>query len=148
MLRRAFCLPVAIALLLSGGCSSDGASAMGRSTPAPLVDTTWLAEDIGGSGVVNPAQTSMSFHSAGRVAGSGGCNRYSGAVNSGWTTGLSFSDLGSTLKACEPTLMDQERRFFEVLAATRSYKLPEPGNKLLLFAADGRPLAQFSAHTP
>jgi heat shock protein HslJ len=47
---------------------------------ASLIGTSWLAEDIGGRGVIDRAQTTISFEPEGRVAGSGGCNRYFGAV--------------------------------------------------------------------
>ena len=108
---------------------------------------TWLAEDIGGRGVIDDAQSTISFEAAGRVGGSGGCNRYFGPVTIEGN-GITFGQLGATMKACAPALMDQERKFFDALAATRSYRFDDPGHKLVFLGADGVLLVRFSQLTP
>jgi heat shock protein HslJ len=46
--------------------------------------------------------------------------------------------------ACVPALMDQERRFFDALAATRTHRLDDPGYKLVFLGEDGALLVRFS----
>jgi putative lipoprotein len=114
---------------------------------SPLIGTSWLAEDIGGRGVIDNAQTTITFDAEGRVAGSGGCNRYFGPVTIEGST-ISFGDLGATRMACVPALMDQEQKFFDALAATRSYRFDDPGNKLVFLGEDSTILVRFSPLAP
>ena len=113
-----------------------------------LSGTSWLAEDIGGRGVIDRAQTTISFEPEGRVAGSGGCNRYFGSVTIKGDAITFSKKLGATMMACAPALMDQERRFFDALAATRSYRFDDPGHKLVFLGEDGALLVRFSQVTP
>lgn len=85
-----------------------------------LTDTTWLAEDIRGGGVIDSAQSTISFEAAGAVSGSGGCNRYRGAVTIDGKQ-MQIGQIAGTKKMCTPALMDQEAKFFDVLNATRSF---------------------------
>jgi putative lipoprotein len=159
---RALTVFAALSVLL--GCSDPGVSgsadlprwsgnpirevAMADPAQASLRGTSWLAEDIGGRGVIDRAQTTISFEPDDRVAGSGGCNRYFGSVTIEGDA-ITFSNkLGSTMMACAPALMDQERRFFDALAATRSYRFDDPGHKLVFLGEDGAPLVRFSQATP
>ncbi|MBL8579383.1 MAG: YbaY family lipoprotein [Mesorhizobium sp.] len=111
--------------------------------PAPaLFDTTWLAEDIGGKGVIDDAQTTLSIAEDGSVTGRGGCNGYfSQATIDGEK--ISFGKAGSTMMACPEAMMDQERRFHEALEKTASFRFNEEG-KLFLVDADGNDLVRFS----
>jgi putative lipoprotein len=115
---------------------------------ASLIGTSWLAEDIGGRDVMDRAQTTISFEPEGRVAGSGGCNRYFGAVTIKGDAITFGKKLGATMMACVPALMDQERKFFDALAATRSYRFDDPGHKLVFLGEDGALLVRFSQATP
>jgi putative lipoprotein len=113
------------------------------STPkVDLVGGTWVAEDIDGKGVIDNAQSTLEFATAGKVSGRGGCNRYGGTVE---VKGASIivGELISTKMACAPALMDQETRFLAALQATRSYRMTEE-NKLLLSDATGTPRLRFS----
>lgn len=88
--------------------------------------STWLAEDIGGAGVVDRAQSTLQLLPEGRVAGSSGCNRFTGAgmVRDGQVTiGL----LATTRMACPPAVMDQESKFLKALAASRRYTIATDG---------------------
>jgi putative lipoprotein len=127
-----------------------GNAAMGKELAAvqsPLIGTSWLAEDIGGRGVIDNAQTTITFDGEGRLAGSGGCNRYFGPVTIEGSA-ISFGDLGATRMACVPALMDQEQKFFDALAATRSYRFDDPGNKLVFLGENGAMLVRFSPLAP
>jgi heat shock protein HslJ len=107
-----------------------------------LSGSAWLAEDIGGRGVIDRAQTTITFDAEGRVTGSGGCNRYFGPVTVEGSA-ITFGSLGATRKACVPALMDQEQRFFVALAMSRSYRIEGP--YLMFYAEDGSPLIRFTS---
>lgn len=105
-------------------------------TPADTPAGRWLAEDIGGGGVIDNAQSVLELAADGTVTGSGGCNRMTGtAVIEG--DALSFGPIASTRMGCVPALGDQEAKFFAALAATRNWQIDELG-KLILLGAEGQ----------
>jgi heat shock protein HslJ len=100
-----------------------------------LTGRTWVVEDIGGGGLIDSSNVTLSFGTHGRVAGSGGCNRwFAGFELTGES--LSIGQAGSTLMACPEALMTQERRFFEALAQVTGFDIDETG-ALLLTGGDG-----------
>ena len=101
-----------------------------------LVGQTWVVEDIGGAGVIDTARATMGFVEAGRVYGSGSCNRYFGPVTLTGET-LTFGAMASTNMACPEALMTQERRFFETLGEVSGFDIDDTG-ALILLASDGR----------
>jgi len=108
--------------------------------PAPsLKGTEWLAEDIGGKGVLDIVQSTLSIAGGGKISGSGGCNRYFGTatVEGGK---IRIGPLGATQMACVPAQMDQERKFLDALGATQGYRLDD--GKLILLDAAGNPLVR------
>lgn len=126
--------------------SAAGCSLMEPNSPSTpkvdLVGGTWVLEDIDGQGVVDNAQSTLEFDTGGKVAGRGGCNRYSGTVD---VKGASIivGQLISTKMACAPALMDQETKFLSAMQAARTYKMTEE-NKLVLSDASGTPRLRFS----
>lgn len=136
MARAWFAL--ALAALLGTGAMADG----------PLVDLTpigaWLAEDIGGAGVIDDAQTTLVIAADGTVTGSGGCNGYGGAATIG-ADSLSFGSLAGTRMACAEAIMNQENRFHEALSRTASFRIDADG-KLLLLDAGGAELVRLAAN--
>lgn len=99
-----------------------------------LFDKEWLAEDLLNGGVIDTAQSTLTVQTDGSVNGSGSCNRYFGTAEINEEK-LTFSQMGSTFMMCPPALMDQERKFFDVLANTKSYKI-ELGKLVLLNEQD------------
>lgn len=114
-----------------------------KSSPTPVISgiegKDWLVEDIQGTGVIDNAQTTLTIASDGAVSGSGGCNRYFSKATV-TPESLSFAEVGSTYMQCPPALMNQERKFLDVLNKTRSYKI-EPGGKLVLVDQDSNEMA-------
>ena len=123
--------------------SSAGETPVMTAQQPSLIGPVWLVEDIGGRGVIDRAQMTMTFDAEGQVTGSGGCNRYFGPVSIDGTA-ISFGSLGATRKACVPALMDQEQKFFGALAMTRSYRFEQPGHKLVFLGEEGTPLIRFT----
>lgn len=102
----------------------------------------WLAEDIGGGGVLDRIQITIEFGPDGSVGGSGGCNRFFGKVVVEGAS-LRFGGMGGTRMMCPPAVMTQEGKFQQALDATRSYALTD--GKLELLDAGGAVLVRFAA---
>jgi heat shock protein HslJ len=87
-----------------------------------LLGSLWVAEDIGGTGVIDNLQSRLQFVSASQVAGHGGCNSFAGAAVLS-ADQLSMGPLASTRKMCPPAVMDQENRFLRTLETVRSARV-------------------------
>ncbi len=76
----------------------------------------------------------MEGEQAGRLGGSGGCNRYFASYT---LTGdrLSISPLSSTRMMCSPARMAQEARFFQALSTAERYELNN--DEVLIIYAGG-----------
>lgn len=109
------------------GCAGD---------PADLLTVgEWLVLSIDGDAIPEEPPVTIEFLAGGRVAGSGGCNRFGGAFTLG--EGLGFkrefvSDMG-----CPDTVMATERRLLEALATVSAFDFDEAG-RLVLTRADSR----------
>ncbi len=102
-----------------------------------LVGHVWVAEDVGGGGVIDSSRIELVFDRDGRVYGTGGCNRFrAGYVLTG--EGLQLGAAGATMMACPEALMAQERRVFDALAHVDRFDIDATG-ALVLIGAD-RPL--------
>jgi len=111
--------------------------------PAPdLRHTDWQLVELDGAAAPaapqQPVRLALAAEGA-RVAGFGGCNRFSG----GYTldgAALRFAPLAATRMACDPAAMDLEGRVFRMLGAVTAYRIE--GDRLVLLSAD-RALARF-----
>jgi len=74
---------------------------------------TWRLEKINGRAISLPAPTLGIYFSEGRIAGSGGCNRYFGTLDEATNTSIKFNKLGATKMACED--MSLENQYLELL---------------------------------
>ncbi len=109
---------------------------------AALIGKSWRAEDINGGGVIDDARTYVHFENATKVSGSGGANRFTATCTLDGSK-VSFGELMSTKRMAAPALMNQERAFFQALAATRTFKMDENG--LLHFLdKDGKELVRMA----
>jgi heat shock protein HslJ len=99
--------------------------------PLPLVGTRWVASAInngrgGVAGALAGVEVSATFGDDGRVAGSGGCNRFGGPfVLDG--SGLSIGILATTRMACsEPEgVGEQEAAFLAALGRADTWSIRE-----------------------
>ena len=142
--RRSAMALVACVMLASGAGTAlaDGTAATAADA-LPLAGA-WLAEDIGGAGVVDNLQTTLEIAADGKVSGNGGCNRFTGSATIEGDK-IAFGDLGSTMMACEEAAMDQEMKFHAALAAARTFQIDAEQKKLFLSDEAGKVVAQFSA---
>ncbi|MFO7548291.1 MAG: META domain-containing protein [Acidimicrobiia bacterium] len=78
----------------------------------------------------------------GTISGSGGCNRYRApCVIDG--EAIEIGSAVTTRMACSPSVMEQEARFFGLLAEARSFRVRD-GDTLELFGGEGERLLQFN----
>ena len=122
---------VVIAGLILSACASQG-------TSAGLTGTSWKLVSYGPVGKQTPAaagiQTSLDFGKDGRVSGNMGCNSFGGnyQVRGG---NIVFSQIVSTMMACQGPQMDQEGATLKVMNGTAHFQLD--GNMLTIYAASG-----------
>lgn len=127
-----------ILALVSAACAGPAVVA-----ESPGLDgTNWTLATLAGRAVEGGPVVTTQF-SGGRIAGSDGCNRYSGAYQA---DGAKFSLVGSlagTQMACPPAVMERARVFLSALSEAKSYRVAE--GRLELQGADGAVLASFTA---
>jgi heat shock protein HslJ len=87
------------------------------------------------TGEPNAREPHLVFSSEGRVSGSTGCNRVSGAYEKDGNS-LRFGQMVSTKMACPPPLMTLEQAFLQALGATAALQIS--GNTLTLKDAAGK----------
>jgi heat shock protein HslJ len=120
--------------LLAGAFALLAAGAI--ADPARLQGPEWRVVEIGGQVVPSNARVTMSFLPEGRIAGSSGCNRFTGGVTLAGAT-ISVGAVAGTRMACPPPLMDLEARFLAVLQQAESWTLDGSG-RLTVTGKDGR----------
>jgi hypothetical protein len=64
-----------------------------------LTGTEWLPEDLGGAGVIDNIQATLTFPEAEKTAGKGSCNRFFGPAEISGSA-IKLGPLGSTRMAC------------------------------------------------
>ncbi len=91
-----------------------------------------------------PASELTADFANGRIAGSGGCNRFHGAYK---TTGnqLSIGPLATTFKACEEGVMTQESNYLKALQAAQRYEVNQNGLQIFYTTDQGSGVLRFVA---
>ena len=97
---------------------------------AALVGKTWTVKNISGRGVIDDARTTLVFGADGRLSGDTSCNRYFANYKVD-DAKLSVGPAGVTRRACVPAVLDQERRFLDVLNAVDSFAIEASGALVL-----------------
>jgi heat shock protein HslJ len=144
---------LAVVLLLvfaARACSSNNPTkapaVASANTSASLLGTEWTLRDIAGTPALASPQATLQFPEAGRVAGSGSCNRFTGSVEISGVN-LKFGPLASTRMACmDNGVSDQEARYLKALGAATRYTL-ENGDLLIYCEGYDKPL-RFSRAAP
>jgi heat shock protein HslJ len=118
-------------------------------TPLVLVGTLWLATMInngrgGVASLVDGTSVTAEFGADGRVAGSGGCNRFSGGYEVDGAA-LAIGPVAATRRACVAPagVGEQESAYFAALARVATWSFRE--ERLQLRAADGALQVEFRA---
>jgi heat shock protein HslJ len=142
-------LPLPVVLLLAAALCSCTTHNNKAANPAPsnstvsLVGTEWVLRDLAGTPALASPQATLAFPEAGRAAGSGSCNRFTGSVEVSGSN-LKFGPLASTRMACvDNGVSDQEDRYLKALGAATRFTL-ENGDLLIYCEGSAKPL-RFSA---
>jgi heat shock protein HslJ len=139
------CLAAGILALAACAAQPPPAAPPRPVTVQDLLGTEWMAEDIGGAGVVDGSHSTLHFTAATLVDGDTGCNRFSGPLAEDGAT-IHIGPLATTRRACAPALMDQERRYLMALAGVTGMKRE---NGLLILLDDSRqPVVRYSQVEP
>jgi heat shock protein HslJ len=124
------CLGILFVLILMCGSFAQSES--------ELVGTNWQVVEIDGSPVAagqSKREAQMVFNAEGRVSGSTGCNRFTGAYKQE-ATGFRFTPLAVTKMACPPPLDAQERSFLRAMEGVAAVR--QSGKTLELLDAGGK----------
>ena len=108
------------------GCGGEPASL--------LLGPERVVESIDGARLIGDSRATIAFQEGGRVDGLASCNRYTATYELSGEA-LSITGAASTMMACEPSLMEQERRFLDALAAVTRFEIA-PDGALVLVAGD------------
>src|SRR5262245_23280607 len=93
-----------------------------RPSSAPLAGTAWRVTLIDDREVSEAAPATLSFEKdTERVVGSTGCNNYFGSAEM-LGSGMRFTKIGSTRRACPPPMAEQEKRFLDALESIRTHR--------------------------
>ncbi|MGB7729324.1 MAG: META domain-containing protein [Candidatus Acidiferrum sp.] len=119
------------AITFLSSCSSGNkptASAPNTAAGAPisLAGTEWVLSDLAGTPALPGGKATLVFSEAGRVAGNGSCNRFTGAAT---ITGdaLKIGPLASTRMACvDESVSKQEDAYLKALGAATRYSYQDP----------------------
>jgi len=135
-----------VAGVLVSGCESVSSNPEKEIGPAgDLIGTSWLATDIIGKSMTEGAKSTLNFVAAGRVAGRGGCNRFFGAVTIDGQS-IEFGKIGSTMMACPPPMMEQEKRYLEALGQAKRFEVKD--GMLFIYGTGPVPVIQFTQTEP
>ncbi len=118
--RRLAVVLAGLAVLCLAGSGYGSPTAANR-----LRGTAWLLEDLGGVGVLDRVQATLTFPKVGRVAGDASCNRFFGSVELSGAS-ITFGALGSTRRSCAEAVMIQEQRYLGALAGAERFTLDGP----------------------
>jgi heat shock protein HslJ len=104
------------------------------SSPLSLPGSEWVLVDLAGTAALPGGKATLVFTDAGRVAGNGSCNRFTGTL---LVTGaaLKIGPLASTRMAClDSDVSKQEDTYLKALGAATRYAYEDP---YLLIYAEG-----------
>ena len=134
-IRRAFIATAGLGLLVV-------LTACGSGTQDDPSERTWQLTQLEGSSLVEATTIDFTI-TDGTVAGTAGCNSYSGAATFDASTGdmTLGPDIISTMMACDQPIMDQEQKYLAALMRVTSYQMAR--DELLLEDSDGVVVAQF-----
>ncbi len=158
--RRFALYPLVLGALLLGACATPpsgqrtspvgatqapAASSSTNAVPAPatpvsMAGTSWVAFAINGVSEVVAPKPRLRWTSNDKVAGTGGCNGFTGRATVGLDD-LRIGPLDSTGRACLSMPGSQEDMFFKALESTQKARLER--DQLVLMDGNGKQMARF-----
>lgn len=105
---------------------------------------SWRLASLGSKDVPGSIATTLAIAADGKVSGRGGCNGFGGSATLKGRT-IRFSRMVSTMMACAPDAMAQERSFLDGLAKVRRWDIHRSSGALVLLDSRGRPVMMLTA---
>jgi len=96
----------------------------GRST---LPGAEWVVQDVGGKGIIDRSRATLQFTADGQLSGRASCNRYIASYATNGDRIHVAPQAAMTLMACPEALMNQERRFMDLLKTTKRWLIDNTG---------------------
>ena len=93
-------------------------------------DGTWRVTQIGNDVVPPDSAPKMTFGVDGRFYGTTGCNNFISSYELSGSS-LDLAAIGASRRACEPGLMEQERRFLNAISVVENASLAQEGFLIL-----------------
>ena len=110
-----------------------------------LVGSEWLLEDLGGLGVIDNIQATLTFPEASKVAGNASCNRFfSPAEMSG--DAIKLGPLASSRMMCPEAVMNQEMKYMNALQTAEHFEWKD--HYLLIYCKGFEKPLRFTRMTP
>jgi heat shock protein HslJ len=135
---------IALVIVLSSACAPFSNWQGGKDNLERLRKGEWTLKSLifNGSEVTIPLdKITLSINAENQASGLGGCNRYSGAVQTDRSGNLTFGALISTKMACRDT-MQAETAYFNALAKINRYVFES--DNLVLTSSDSQTKLVFS----
>lgn len=123
-------------MLSACATTGSGPSSAGAASLTALQAGEWWVEDIAGAGVIDNSPATLLFGSDGRLSGNASCNRLIASYTVEGSK-LTIRPTGTTMMACPPALMDQERRLVDLIGTVNRYSIDRTGT-LTLDSASGK----------
>lgn len=95
-----------------------------------LRGAVWEVQAINGEAVLEQSPITLEFRDANRLTGLGSCNNFTGEYYLA-EEGLTFTQAVTTMKACAPELLEQERRYLRALEGIAWFDFNRDGELLL-----------------
>jgi heat shock protein HslJ len=122
-----------------------GACGAGQGSGGDLTGKVWALSQLNGQALVPGSGITAEFAAGGAVAGSAGCNRYSGKYTVSGSQITFSGPMASTRMACEQAVMDQETAYLKALGDAKTYAVS--GDQLTLSGADKTALAVYKVQS-
>jgi len=118
---------------------------VGRPEQAPPAAPfgNWRLAQLGGTAAQAGTESTLDVSADGKVSGRGGCNGFGGSITVRGQA-IRFSRLVSTMMACTPEVMSQERRLLDGLGTVRRWELQPDSGLLALLDGRGRTIMTFA----
>lgn len=136
---KAFALLLSMMFVLTA-CKPEATNASEAATSSGaelgIEEHIWVAEDIGGKGIIDNSHLVLTLN-AGKASGKSGCNSYNGSYTLSGNQ-LSFGPMMSTRMACAAeAMMNQERDYLDLLSKVSGFERGE-GGALILKTPNGK----------
>jgi len=96
----------------------------------PLPGSAWEVTTFAGQIPLADHPITFEFDTEGNIAGDASCNRFGGACTIEGNT-IKVGPLRSTRRACEPDIMEQERKFLALLGAVATWEMGAEGELVM-----------------